>query len=157
MDCTKCYQTKYNFSNFLDLSLSPVDVNIQRINFLEMVETFKQVKIEKDVCPVCKAEKKFKTTQSVCKLPEILVISFKRFKEVEILGNLKWIKANYKVTVPFIIDGSILFENLGNITFSIIKFFSKGYKQQKEQDKYIYKLSGIADHFGSIDRGHYTA
>jgi len=96
LECEICKQKKYYFSLFWDLMLAPKSKKAQKVQLEEMFDNFKAQK--NDICSCGNEEASSK--KLISKLPNILIISFERFK----VSGERLKKANYEVNYPLVLD-----------------------------------------------------
>lgn len=91
-------------------------------------------------CPICQVKRDAIKKLDISKLPPILVIHFKRFYADMELPNVYRKKQNY-------------------INFPLNELDIKNYvsRSVRRNETQLYNLYGVSNHYGTMDRGHYTA
>lgn len=121
---------------------------------MEMLQNFlkKETISGNDVyCETCQTNCSSTYSSSIYKLPEILVIDFKRFKQEED----QWKKIDDRITFPINrLDLSELIKDSGKENFKFNKEFQ--YLDDISVKDPVYTLFGIVSHHGTLTNGHYT-
>ena len=96
-NCQKCRKSKYTFTTFWDLLLSPKkDEDEDKMSLEHILLNHINAKEEEYNCEICGTIQKFTEYSRMTRLPEILIIGFKRFEDSE----YGWIKSHYNISFP---------------------------------------------------------
>ena len=109
--------------------------NIEGVNLIDLIENFsKKEKLTAEnqwFCPKCKSEQLAEKKMEIYSCPDILIIHLKRFRNEQKLDTL----VNYPLT-----------------DLDITQHVKKA-----KNEKYVYDLFAVGNHYGSIHGGHYVA
>jgi len=142
--CESCKNKSYTFENTLDLSLDiPPPKTLQSLRsstayLSKCLESFtSEVQVAEYLCSKCKKKGKSKRRVMIWKQPEILVIQLKRFIHDK-SGNLEVLKSN--------------------VEFPSVDLDLQPYTHKESREtRGRYRLYGIVNHYGDLDRGHYIS
>jgi ubiquitin C-terminal hydrolase len=102
-------------------------------------------------CENCKEDRLTTYKSSIYKLPEILVIDFKRFKQEE-----GWEKIYNNILFPVAkLDLSEIVKDSGKCLLMLI--INNIFLDDISVEDHVYTLFGVVHHYGTLDCGHYTA
>jgi ubiquitin carboxyl-terminal hydrolase 8 len=138
LKCLACGYQSLTFETFMYLSLPiPEEDNNDNFTLIDCLKEFsKEERLEGDekwYCPKCKEHKNATKRIEIWKLPNILIIHFKRFKFTR----------HKRGKIRALIDFPIYDLDLTNLVTG------------KQKDKPIFDLFAIANHDGTLGRGHY--
>lgn len=134
--CSKCNSESIAFDIFNDLQLSFTKGECE---LLSMIEQFLKEEVLADdyFCSNCKQPRQSRRKLSLFRLPRVLVLQLKRFS----YGKWRKEKINSRVSFP------------GTLDLSRLVTESKDASTHNSS----YVLTGVVNHSGGIDFGHYTA
>lgn len=169
--CLECNATSTTYNAFSILSL-PIPEKLgsnSSVTLDDCLKEFTTTELLDDnnkwYCPNCKKFVKLTKKITITRLPEVLIIHFKRFK-ISTTGYIN--KMDTYVTYPVndILDLTPYWPKVGTvINPKSNDFISKEKEQQiistlptrNQQSPFRYKLYGVANHYGNLSTGHYTA
>ncbi|KAL7749620.1 ubiquitin-specific protease doa4 [Sorochytrium milnesiophthora] len=140
--CTACGKTSTTYNTFMYLSL-PITTqrNVPLVQCLN--EFLKEEVLDGDDawhCPRCKQPRRSTKSFAITHLPDILVIHLKRFSYAGPFRN----------KLDTFVDCPVESLDLNNYLVPL-------QQQQHQAGGYSYDLYAVANHFGGLDGGHYTA
>ena len=142
--CTNCTFETYSFEKILDLPLliSKYSINLDqrynfKCNFIDLLDDyFREDLLDWDNnCAFCFTRAKHKKISKISKLSKILIITFQRYN----------FRTNNKNNIMIAFKDSL----------NLSKYIDKDCIGEK--DAYKYNLTGISNHSGNINFGHYFA
>jgi len=130
--CNECNNSLYNFEPFTSIQLDII--NDSNPSVTNMMNTFfkEEKRCDDWKCEKCKKNTEYTKTIKVWKIPTILFIIIKRFKDINVKNN-NTININKKLCFK---SGSVL----ENIDFDI-----------------NYEIASLGLHYGNINGGHYCS
>lgn len=171
--CLECGLTSTTYNAFLILSLpipeklgSTKDV-LLRDCLQEFVTTELLDEDNKWHCPRCKKFTKLTKKITITRLPQVLIIHFKRFK-INKNGYFNKLDTFIKYQVNDVLDLTSYWPGVGTSvddSFNGTEKIPKEREQQilstlpmrNQQPPFRYKLYAVANHFGNLTTGHYTS
>lgn len=173
LKCLECGLTSTTYNAFLILSL-PIPEKLgsfKDILLHDCLENFVTTELldenNKWHCPRCKRFTKLTKKITITRLPQVLIIHFKRFK-ISNNGYFNKLDTYIKYPVNEVLDLTPYWPDVGtsvNDNISSSERFTKEKEQQilstlptrNQQPPFKYKLYGVANHFGNLTTGHYTS
>lgn len=169
LKCLECQATSTTYNAFTVLSL-PIPSklgNTGNILLDDCLKEFTAVELLDDNnrwrCPNCKRQTKSTKKISITRLPQVLIIHFKRFK-LSPQGYFNKLDTFIKYPVKDVLDLTKYWPSVGT-SFNP----TQGYSKEREQEilstlptrnqtpPFRYKLYGVANHYGNLTTGHYTS
>lgn len=152
--CPYCGFASANFESFLDLSL-PMRKDLVWYTSQDIVdieacfkEYFKDEVIEGFTCEKCRRKGSTTRKTKVYKAPSVLVIQLKRFEFSKYSGRKEKIESKVKTKINnFALPKTYCYD-----TSKLPRIFLADYFLGP-----VYNLSGIVNHYGTIEGGHYIA
>lgn len=95
-------------------------------------------------CPFCKEPRDAIKKLDISKLPPILVIHFKRFN-VDLESSISTYKKKQN-SVKFPLTG-----------LDVRNYIAPSERSSDRVHNSVYNLYGVSNHYGTMERGHYTA
>ncbi|KAI3404555.2 DOA4 [Candida oxycetoniae] len=174
LKCLECGFTSTSYNAFSNLSL-PIPEKLDHssnVTLKDCLDEFITTELLDDenkwFCPKCKKFTKSTKTISITRLPQVLIINFKRFKLNPTDNQFKKLETFVTYPVSDILDLTKYWPAVGS-TVSESAVNGNRMKPEEEQ-RYLdnlptrnqqppfrYKLFGVANHFGNLTTGHYTA
>lgn len=116
-------------------------------------------------CPRCKGKREAVKKLIIAKLPPVLVIHFKRYVyrylSMPVICILHILISKYfRFFVDYGTSRNVCHKKQTSIAFPLVDFDVKDYLSKKEvqnNKSTKYNLSAVSNHFGSTEKGHYTA
>lgn len=151
-ECQKCGHCVYNFDSFLDIPAVVPHVK-KELNVYDCINALFNDKTHIDdyFCIGCKGRTTCIQTMCPFQLPEILIVTLKRYGSTDPLGNFggmfsrnRGLKKN---------DASIGIPQ----TLDMRPFIHPEAKDVTLEGADSYKLFGVSHHYGSLSGGHYTS
>lgn len=170
--CLECNSTSTTYNAFSILSLPiPQKLGNPNVPVLldECLKEFTATELLDDNnkwhCSSCKKFTKLTKKITITRLPEVLIIHFKRFKMIP-SGYIN--KMDTFVTYPVndVLDLTSYWPEVGTTINSTLGQSMTKEKEQlilstlptrNQQPPFRYKLYGVANHFGNLSTGHYTS
>lgn len=171
--CLECGTTSTTYNSFLILSL-PIPtrhngLSIDRILVEKLFDEYTTTELLDDEnkwhCPSCKRDTKSTKTIKLTRLPQVLIIHFKRFS-LNSQGYFN--KLDTFVTYPVNEELDLTKYWTGKVGTALTE--QQQLMTSEEEQKYLldmpmrnqlppfrYKLYGVANHYGSMTTGHYTS
>ena len=175
LKCLECKFTSTSYNAFSILSL-PIPEKLgrgsnQTVTLNDCLEEFITTELldedNKWHCPRCKKLTKSTKRIAITRLPQILILNFKRFKLHE--SNQLFRKLETFVTYPVteVLDLTKYWSDIGT-TLSDESLENRMTPEEEQQrlknlpvrnqvPPFKYKLFAVANHFGNLTTGHYTA
>ncbi|CUM48774.1 unnamed protein product [Debaryomyces tyrocola] len=173
LKCLECGLTSTTYNAFLILSL-PIPEKLGSLKDVllhDCLEGFVTTELLDDDnkwhCPSCKRFTKLTKKITITRLPQVLIIHFKRFK---INNNGYFNKLDTFINYPVndVLDLTSYWPDVGTLVNSNLKSNEKISKEKEkqilstlptrnQQPPFRYKLYGVANHFGNLSTGHYTS
>ncbi|OAD78001.1 hypothetical protein PHYBLDRAFT_122719 [Phycomyces blakesleeanus NRRL 1555(-)] len=145
LTCNACNKVSVTFDPYMYLSL-PIPVEKKKLTLNSCLDEFtKEEELsEEDLwyCPQCKAHQRATKKFDLWRLPEIMVIHLKRFSQTR-----TW-RDKIDELIDFPTEGLDLTERVLGVEAS---------KTVAAEDRLIYDLYAVDNHFGGMGGGHYTA
>ncbi|KAG2732413.1 hypothetical protein G9P44_004830 [Scheffersomyces stipitis] len=175
LKCLECGMTSTTYNAFSVLSL-PIPEKLgystnQRVSLDDCLKEFTTTELLDDNnkwhCPRCKRFTKSTKKITITRLPQILIIHFKRFKMTP-NGYFNKLDTFVNFPVKDTLDLTSYWPDVGTSVNSNLKdseIMSKEKEEQilstlpsrNQQKPFRYKLYGVANHFGNLTTGHYTS
>lgn len=173
LKCLECGLTSTTYNAFLNLSLPiPQKLNsVRDISLHDCLQEFVQTELldedNKWFCPRCKRFTKLTKKINITRLPQVLIIHFKRFK-LNPNGYFNKMDTFIKYNVNEVLDLTPYWPDTGtiiNLSLDKNQIMSKEKEAQilstlptrNQVPPFRYKLYGVANHYGTLTTGHYTA
>ncbi|KAG7662183.1 uncharacterized protein J8A68_004311 [[Candida] subhashii] len=169
LKCLECQSTSTTYNSFSILSL-PIPEKLNKtvnVSLQDCLEEFLTLELLDDNnkwhCPNCKRFTRSTKKISITRLPQVLIINFKRFKYD---GNGRFNKLETFVTYPVTkeLDLTPYWPDLGTSISSNNPMTIEQEKQvlatlpvRNQIPPFKYKLFGVVNHFGNLTTGHYTS
>lgn len=171
--CLECGLTSTTYNSFLILSLPiPNKINARsNITLDDCLEEFVQLELLDDDnkwhCPHCKRFTRLTKKITITRLPQVLIIHFKRF-QISPLGYFSKMDNFIKYPVNDVLDLTSHWPQIGTPANTNLKSDEVMSPEKESQilstlptrnqvPPFRYKLYGVANHFGNLTTGHYTA
>ncbi|CCG82871.1 putative Ubiquitin C-terminal hydrolase [Taphrina deformans PYCC 5710] len=142
LQCLTCGQTSTTYNAFSTLSL-PIPAKQGVVTLKDCVNEFVKTEDMKGddawFCPKCQAQREASKKLSISKLPDVLIIHFKRFQ-----SKGPW-RDKLNTNIVFPLSGLDMTDYIGQSL------------QASATVKSMYDVFGIVYHRGSMEGGHYTA
>lgn len=171
LKCLECGTTSTTYNAFLILSV-PIPEKLgsfRNILLYDCIEEFVTLELLDDdnkwFCSKCKRSTKLTKKISITRLPQVLIIHFKRFK-VSPNGQFKKLDTFIDYPVKKELDLTPYWPDVGTyISDANSQRLSKEEELQvlttlptrNQVPPFKYKLFAVANHFGNLTSGHYTA
>lgn len=170
LKCLECSLTSTTFNAFSILSLPiPEKLNGAKTVLLsECLQLFLDTELldenNKWHCPRCKMFTQLTKKITITRLPQVLIIHFKRFKLHA--GYFKKLETFVTYPVDKTLDMTKYWPPVGSYMNSLnINVMDKATEQKylasfpprNQVPPFEYKLYGVANHFGNLTTGHYTS
>ncbi|CAK7901876.1 ubiquitin carboxyl-terminal hydrolase 4 [[Candida] anglica] len=170
LKCLECQLTSTTYNAFSILSL-PVPERLGSSRNLSLDDCLKEFTTtelldnnNKWHCPRCKKFTRSTKKISITRLPQVLIIHFKRFKISMQTGNFD--KLNTMITYPVnsVLDltsywpevGTTLSEN-SEMTIEKESQVLSTLPNRNQSPPFRYRLYGVVNHYGTLSTGHYTS
>lgn len=172
LKCLECGSTSTTYSSFSILSLpipQKMGGNLQRVSLDDCLKEFTTTELldenNKWHCPRCKKFTRLTKKITITRLPEVLIVHFKRF---EMNGSGYITKKDTFVTYPVdeVLDLTSYWPDVGtSVNPNVEPLMDKAREQlvlstlptRNQQSPFRYKLYGVVEHFGNLSTGHYTS
>ena len=167
LKCLECRNTSTTYNAFSVLSLPIPNKMNGHVLLDDCLEAFTTTELLDDNnrwrCPKCKRQTKLTKKITITRLPQVLIIHFKRFK-ISPQGYFNKLDTFIKYPVSDVLDLTKYWPEVGTSMSS-----DSAYPPEKESQilstlptrnqvpPFRYKLNGVANHFGNLTTGHYTA
>lgn len=173
LKCLECGHTSTTYNSFSILSL-PIPQKLSKTGIVllqDCLEEFTTTELLDDDnqwhCPVCRKFVKSTKKLTITRLPQILIIHFKRFKLLP-TGYFNKLVTFIKYPVGETLDLTKYWPPAGTPGKSDIPadaYISKeaeeqylsGFPTRNQEPPFRYKLYGVANHYGNLTTGHYTS
>ncbi|KAI5954277.1 DOA4 [Candida jiufengensis] len=150
LKCLTCKFTSTSYNAFSILSI-PVP-NKEKVNLQNCIDEFLTTELLDDnnkwFCPECKTHRKSTKKIEITRLPQVLIINFKRFKIQ--LNSIKKLETYVTYPVDEVLDLTNYWPTDGMNELGSLPI-------RNQIPPFKYKLFGVANHFGSLTTGHYTS
>lgn len=172
LKCLECNLTSTTYNAFSILSL-PIPEKLGSVKdvlldecFQEFVTTELLDEDNKWYCPRCKQFTRLSKKLTITRLPQVLILHFKRFK-MTTNGYINKLDTFIKYPVNDVLDLTSYWPSIGTYVEDDIK--NRIISPEKEHEilsslptrnqepPFRYKLYGVANHFGTLTTGHYTS
>ncbi|KAF8705250.1 peptidase C19 family, partial [Rhizoctonia solani] len=160
MQCLTCGQTSTTYNAFLNLSVPiPANKGVTKVSLDECIKALvgREVMDNADAwhCPRCKTARRAAKQLTFSRMPPVLIIHLKRFS----------FKGPFTDKLETLVDFPLKDLDLTNympppLTPNMDKDGLERFSPQDPRAQippYKYELYGVANHFGSLSSGHYTA
>ncbi|GMM33091.1 putative ubiquitin-specific protease [Saccharomycopsis crataegensis] len=165
LECLTCHHTSTTYQAFSTLSL-PIPQHKRSVTIYDCFEEFTKVELldgdDRWRCPKCKTFTKSTKCLKITRLPKILILHFKRFKQgfgLEKLDTLiRYPIGNFSnSTIPNdneMIDLGKFWPQVSSLDeqHKLSKFDSRG-----QVPPFKYRVYGVINHSGTLRGGHYTS
>ncbi|ODQ82743.1 hypothetical protein BABINDRAFT_21890, partial [Babjeviella inositovora NRRL Y-12698] len=154
--CLTCNTTSTTYNAFSILSLPiPNETSSRAISLEQCLDEFCATEIldgdDKWNCVRCKSPQRSSKRLQITRLPNVIIIHFKRFKM-----NHQMTKLNTMITYP--VDEVLDLTNYWPTPVDANEQAKLAHLPTRNQHTpFRYKLYGVANHFGNLQNGHYTA
>lgn len=173
LKCLECGLTSTTYNAFLILSL-PIPEKLGSLKDVllhDCLEGFVTTELLDDDnkwhCPSCKRFTKLTKKITITRLPQVLIIHFKRFK-INSNGYFNKLDTFINYPVNDVLDLTSYWPDVGTSVNGNLKSNEKISKEKEkqilstlptrnQQPPFRYKLYGVANHFGNLSTGHYTS
>lgn len=153
LKCLTCGNTSTTYNAFSFLSL-PIPLNHQTVSLKDCFDLFTQDEIlDNDNawhCPHCKKPRRAVKKLIISRLPQVLIIHLKRFQQRARGTNKLETFVTYPTSNLNLTDYWPSYT--GNDDAKLSKMPKRG-----QSPPFQYDLYGVANHFGTLKGGHYTA
>lgn len=169
LKCLECGFTSTTYNAFSILSLPiPEKLNkLMKVSLDECLQEFVTTELLDDnnkwYCPNCKKFTKLTKKIAITRLPQVLIINFKRFK-MTASGGFHKLETFVTYPVNEELDMTPYWPDVGstisaNNSMSIEreKEILSTFPVRSQVPPFKYKLFGVANHYGNLTTGHYTA
>lgn len=169
LKCLECGFTSTTYNAFSILSLPiPEKLNkLMKVSLDECLQEFVTTELLDDnnkwYCPNCKRFTKLTKKIAITRLPQVLIINFKRFK-MTTTGGFHKLETFVTYPVDKELDMTPYWPDVGstingNNSMSIEKEkeILSTFPVRSQVPPFKYKLFGVANHYGNLTTGHYTA
>ncbi|KAI5962298.1 DOA4 [Candida pseudojiufengensis] len=150
LKCLTCQFTSTSYNAFSILSV-PVP-NKEKVTLQDCINEFLTTELlddnDKWFCPNCKTHRKSTKKIAITRLPQVLIINFKRFKMQS--TSIKKLETWVTYPVDEILDLTKYWPTDGMNDLGSLPI-------RNQIPPFEYKLFGVANHFGSLTTGHYTS
>ncbi|CAK9436749.1 uncharacterized protein LODBEIA_P12710 [Lodderomyces beijingensis] len=174
LKCLECgfTSTSYNAFSILNLPIPKrLDGAQKKVTLQDCLDGFITTELLDDnnkwYCPKCKRFTKSTKTIAITRLPQILIINFKRFKLNEYDNSFKKLETFVAYPVTDVLDLTKYWSGVGSTLAETLPEHRMTPEQEQErlnnlpkrnqEPPFKYKLFGVANHFGNLTTGHYTA
>lgn len=171
--CLECGLTSTTYNAFLILSLPIPEKlnNTSDVTLDDCLQEFVQTELLDDQnkwhCPRCKKFTRLTKKITITRLPQVLIVHFKRFK-LSPTGYFSKMDTFVRYPVNNILDLTSYWPEVGTLVNPSI---NKSEVMPKEKEAQVlatlparnqvppfrYKLYGVANHYGNLTTGHYTS
>lgn len=157
LQCTVCHTTSTTYNAFLILSLPiPARTALNRnVTLQQCLDLFCAPEVldgdDRWNCPHCKVAQRATKRLLVTRLPNVLVVHFKRFKMDQHMSKLDEM---IEYPVDLVLDLTLYWARPQSRD-EIARLQQMPERNQKPP--FCYQLFGVANHFGTLLSGHYTA
>ncbi|CAH6720218.1 ubiquitin carboxyl-terminal hydrolase 5 [[Candida] jaroonii] len=172
LKCLECGLTSTSYNAFSILSLPiPEKLNHRQITLDDCLQEFVELELLDDDnkwhCPRCKKFTRSTKKITITRLPQVLIIHFKRF-QISPMGYFSKLDTFIKYPVNDTLDLTKYWPDVGtsvNSNLNSSEIMSKEKETQilatlparNQTPPFRYKLYGVANHYGNLTTGHYTA
>lgn len=167
--CLECNFTSTTYNAFSILSLPiPQKLGKTQVSLDDCLEEFTTTELLDDNnkwhCPQCRRFTRLTKKIQITRLPEVLIIHFKRF-EISPTGYFTKLDTFVKYPVNDVLDLTSYWPDVGTVINDHPVSMNKEKEAQilsslptrNQVAPFRYKLYGVANHFGNLTTGHYTA
>lgn len=172
--CLNCGATSTTYNAFLILSLPiPTRLGSSPPTLLldDCLDAFVTTELLDDdnkwFCPHCKKRTKLTKKLTITRLPQVLIVHFKRFK-ISPTGQFSKLDTFIKYPVNQVLDLTSYWPPVGtsvneSITTSEVMLIEREQQvlstlpTRNQVPPFKYKLFGVANHYGNLTTGHYTS
>lgn len=172
LKCLECGLTSTSYNAFSILSLPiPEKLSHRQISLEDCLQAFVELELLDDDnkwhCPRCKKFTRSTKKMTITRLPQVLIIHFKRF-QISPMGYFSKLDTFIKYPVNDTLDLTKYWPDVGtsvNLNLDASEVMSKEKESQilstlpirNQIPPFRYKLYGVANHYGNLTTGHYTA
>ncbi|KAK6201474.1 uncharacterized protein RJT21DRAFT_120536 [Scheffersomyces amazonensis] len=170
LKCLECGMTSTTYNSFSILSLPiPEKLGTMNVSLDDCLKEFVTTELLDDNnkwhCPRCKRFTKSTKKISITRLPQVLIIHFKRFK-VSPTGYFNKLDTFINYPVKETLDLTSYWPEVGTYLDGTNKDSLTREKEEQilsslptrnQTPPFRYKLYGVANHFGNLTTGHYTS
>ncbi|CAN6649211.1 ubiquitin carboxyl-terminal hydrolase 4 [Trichomonascus vanleenenianus] len=153
LKCTHCGYTSTTYNAFASLSL-PIPLNYQTVSLKDCFDLFTRQEVldgdDQWFCPHCNVKRKTLKTIRISRLPPVLIIHLKRFHT----NSHGTKKLETFVTYPL---SHLDLTEYWPASQPGDEQKLQGFPTRGQKPPFIYDLTGVTNHFGTLKGGHYTA
>lgn len=169
--CLECGNTSTTYNAFSILSL-PIPERLggqKQVLISQLLDEYTTTELldndNRWKCPKCQRQTKLTKTIKLTRLPQVLIVHFKRFKLNERgyfnkLDTFVTYPVNQELDLtPFWTGrtGTAISDSQHLMTAQEEEEYLKDIPTRRQQPPFRYKLYGVANHFGLMTTGHYTS
>ncbi|KAI5963843.1 DOA4 [Candida theae] len=169
--CLECGTTSTTYNAFSILSLPiPEKLNqTSKVTLQDCIEEFTKTELldegNKWHCSHCKRFTRSTKKIAITRLPQVLIVNFKRFK-VSSSGQIRKLETFVTYPVTETLDltkywtkpGTIMNDSVGTkMSLEEETTILDSFPVRNQEPPFKYKVYGVANHFGTLSTGHYTA
>lgn len=174
LKCLVCSLTSTTYNSFSILSL-PIPERLgnltKKVSLFDCLDFFTETELLEDDnkwhCPSCKTFTRLTKKIVITRLPNILIIHFKRFSQSG--GRFKKLDTFIDYPVDTALDLTSYWPNiatyldppknefLGGMDANLEKEYLSSLPERNQVAPFKYKLYGVVNHFGNLTTGHYTS
>jgi len=141
--CTVCSKESATYETFSNLSLELPPSNIDRCHIQNCFDSYFHGEVIRGWnCPHCKQPRDAVKKLDIAKLPPVLVIHLKRFY-AESYSTCTFRKKTIYVDFPL-------------TDMTMLPYVAPTERKSGSNDKHVYHLYAVSNHYGSMESGHYT-
>lgn len=170
--CLECKLTSTTYNAFSILSL-PIPERLsgsqREVTLSQCLDMFTETELLDDDnkwhCPRCQKFTKLTKTITITRLPRVLIIHLKRFN-MHSNGNFKKLETFVKYPVDEVLDLTKYWPSTGTYVNGTSRYditrdkeveILESFPNRGQKPPFRYQLYGVANHFGNLTTGHYTA
>ncbi|KAG5418241.1 DOA4 [Candida metapsilosis] len=169
--CLECGTTSTTYNAFSILSLPiPEKLNhASKVTLQDCLEEFTKIELldegNKWHCSSCKKFTRSTKKIAITRLPQVLLVNFKRFK-VNPSGQIRKLETFVTYPVTETLDLTQYWTKPGTtmndsgppkMTLEEETTILESFPVRNQEPPFKYKIFGVANHFGTLSTGHYTA
>lgn len=170
LKCLECGMTSTTYNAFLILSL-PIPQRMSKLTLDDCLKEFLKTELldedNKWHCPHCKRFTRLTKKLSITRLPQVLIIHFKRFKINPRTGYFDKLNTEINYPVGEVLDLTPFWPDVGTATpgQDPAQAMLRAKEEQilstlptrNQKPPFRYRLYGVVNHFGTLSTGHYTS
>lgn len=169
--CLECQltSTTYNAFSILSLPIPERTLSKKSVLLAQCLDLFTETELLDDNnkwhCPDCKRFTRSTKKITLTRFPRVLIIHFKRFS-VSSTGNFKKLETFIDYPVNDVLSMTPYWPSVGSyavdapsqiISTDKEQSILDSFPERNQKPPFDYKLYGVANHFGNLTTGHYTA